>query len=110
MVVVANPPMVSAPCAATVMAFVPALPPASVISMHVPPATEAMVGNVTVPAVLVAIQKTCDEVAVKVVEVEILRFPVAKLPFTVKVLLGAVVPMPTLPLLIIVLPVPAGDR
>ena len=96
-VVVAAPEIVFAPCAATVMKFVPAFPPASTIEMHVPPATDAMVGKVTVPAVEVAIQKTSDEVALKVVDVEMFWFPVAKEPETDKVDDGAVVPMPTLP-------------
>lgn len=97
-VVVVSPLILSLPCAATVIAFVPALPPASVTVTHVPPATEAIVGRVTVPALEVAIQKTREDVAVRVVEVEIFLFPVANEPFTVKVELGAVVPMPTLPL------------
>jgi len=102
-VVVANPLIVLLPCPATVIAFVPALPPASVTVTHVPPATETIVGRVTVPALEVAIQKTREDVAVRVVEVEIFIFPVANEPFTVKVELGLVVPMPTLPFISILI-------
>ena len=65
-----------------------------------PVATLATLGKVkTILLVDVAITPTMELVEVSVLDAETSSSPLANEPFTVSVELGAVVPMPTLPLL-----------